>query len=53
MDETIENPQPCHRCGGNGTEELHPCPYNSDINGDDTPCCNCCQNCCEDCAMDV
>lgn len=44
----------CEKCGGpNGTDLLHECPYNADINGDDTPVCNCCDKCAEECAMDI
>lgn len=57
MEELIEKPigytHPCQRCGGNGTEELHSCPYACDINDDDTPCCNCCEDCRYECAMDI
>lgn len=44
----------CQSCGkNNGTDELHSCPYNADINNDDSPCCNCCSDCCHECAMDI
>ena len=44
----------CQSCGKNeGTNDLHSCPYNSDINNNDTPCCNCCKECCHQCAMDI
>ena len=44
----------CQSCGkNNGTDELHSCPYNADINNDDSPCCNCCSDCCHECARDI
>jgi hypothetical protein len=33
--------------------ELHSCPYQADINNDDTPCCNCCPYCEDQCAWDI
>ena len=48
LDETI-----C-RCSVNKcTKELHPCPYNADVNNDDTPICTCCENCQHECSMDI
>jgi hypothetical protein len=41
------------KCGQPGTPELHSCPYQSDINDDDTEGCNCCPDCCHECAMDI
>jgi hypothetical protein len=44
----------CQKCGSmDGTPELHDCPYDSDINNDSTPCCNCCPKCCQDCANEI
>lgn len=44
----------CEGCGNNeGTEELQPCPYNCDINNDDTPVCNCCADCTQECMNDI
>lgn len=50
--------QSSFKCGGrswcnNSAEELHPCPYNIEINGDDITLCNCCLNCQHECAMDI
>ena len=44
----------CSSCGNyNGSAELHACPYQSEINNDDSDCCNCCRDCEHECAMDV
>jgi hypothetical protein len=43
----------CQRCGGQGTPELHACPFSADVNNDDTPTCNCCSHCSHQCAMDI
>lgn len=44
----------CKKCNSKeGTVELHSCPYDSDIHGDDTPTCNCCQYCVQQCCDDV
>ncbi len=44
----------CQSCKtGEGTEELHSCPYNSDIYEDDSECCNCCEDCVQECADDI
>ena len=34
-------------------EELHACPFDSDVNNDDTPTCTCCDRCQNECAMDI
>ena len=41
------------RCGKEATKELHSCPYNADVNNDDTPCCTCCDECVHECSMDI
>ena len=43
----------CERCKINDAEELHPCPYNEDINDDSETLCNCCADCQHECAMDI
>ena len=45
----------CDTCNSNkGTEFNHSCPYNSDINNDDSDdCCNCCDKCVNECCMDI
>jgi hypothetical protein len=36
----------CQQCHSDeGTDELHACPYDADVNNDDTPTCNCCDDC--------
>lgn len=35
------------------TEELHPCPFQEDVNNDPRDCCNCCEDCQYQCAMDI
>lgn len=50
--EEIEQQQ----CGGNCTnlaQPLHPCPYGSEINGDNETLCNCCEDCEHECAMEI
>ena len=42
----------CMKCDGEG-EELHACPYDADVNDDDTPTCPCCEECQEECADDI
>lgn len=44
----------CQGCKGpNGSVELQPCPYQQDVNNDNTPCCNCCSECCRQCCEDI
>ena len=44
----------CGGCGKNpAAEELHPCPYHEEINGDAEPCCDCCADCIHECCMDI
>jgi hypothetical protein len=44
----------CPKCQENeAMSELHSCPYNSDVNNDDSAYCNCCQDCSYECAMDI
>ncbi len=40
-------------CADHESDELHPCPYNEDINNDSTPCCTCCPYCEYQCCMDI
>lgn len=37
---------------GEDCDDLHPCPYGSEINNDDTPC-NCCPECTQQCAWEI
>lgn len=44
----------CKACGKNpGTENLHSCPFNEEINDDPEENCNCCADCEHQCAMDI
>jgi hypothetical protein len=44
----------CQRCQEVvGTPELHPCPYDEEINGNPEPVCNCCDDCTQDCMWDI
>ena len=45
----------CDTCNSNkGTEFNHSCPYNSEINNDDSDdCCNCCDKCVNECCMAI
>ncbi len=40
---------------GDHTEarEPHPCPFKSDVRGDDTTLCRCCKECERECLMDI
>jgi hypothetical protein len=46
-------------CGGRSgcknppTDELHPCPYQEDINNDPSDCCSCCDKCQQECCDDI
>lgn len=37
----------------NPPEELHPCPYLEDAEGDSETLCNCCESCQNNCADDI
>ena len=42
------------KCGKNpATPEMHRCPYQAEINDNDTDFCNCCSDCSFECAMDI
>ncbi len=43
----------CHKCEKGKAQEDHTCPYQSDVNNDDTFTCTCCEDCTHDCAMDI
>ena len=62
-DETNHAPEPirctvslesdlCPTCGKNPASEPHPCPYKSEINGNEEEC-TCCPDCAEECARDI
>lgn len=42
----------CRRCK-NEPNDLHTCPYASDIYGDNETLCNCCDDCQHECCMDI
>jgi len=42
----------CERCGVNEATEPHTCPYDFEINGDETLC-TCCEQCRQLCADDI
>ena len=39
----------CSKCGRNPAEELHPCPYQQEIYGEEEELCDCCCECQGDC----
>ncbi len=39
-----KNPNQCQKCSC-PEEQLHPCPYASEIHGDEESLCNCCSEC--------
>lgn len=41
------------KCGAEGTEEYHPCPYSQDVDGDNSDTCNCCDDCQNACADEI
>ena len=41
------------KCGKEGTDYLHTCPYAEDVDGDDESVCNCCAECENACADDI
>ena len=44
----------CDRCGGEGSEEAHPCPFEEEINDDHNPeYCTCCDDCTQGCKDDI
>jgi hypothetical protein len=43
----------CPRCEKTASEELHPCPYQCEINDDYSNYCVCCEDCTYQCHMDV
>ncbi len=43
----------CQSCGKNPAEDLHPCPFQSDVNDDHETMCNCCPDCEHNCLMDI
>jgi hypothetical protein len=53
LDALRQQPKSRCKCGEPGTGELHECPYQSEINCDDTPVCNCCDGCRGQCSDDV
>ena len=46
-------PNKCPNCKKNPAEPIHACPYNADINNDDSEICKCCSDCCQECANDI
>ena len=44
--------KPCGVPGCNSVGSEHPCPYQQEINGNDTPC-SCCDDCTQNCADDI
>ena len=49
----MANEPECGRCGAEGRIEDHPCPYQTEINGDFGFQCNCCDECRTDCIMEI
>jgi len=48
----LEDDGACQKCGAGGCE-IHSCPYESELNGDDGDHCNCCADCEMQCALDI
>ena len=43
----------CERCNKNDGEDLHVCPYQEDVNGDEETLCNCCTDCVNTCVDEI
>lgn len=43
----------CDKCKKGYRQELHTCPYASEINNDDETLCDCCADCTYECQMDI
>lgn len=53
MSET-DNEVLCQGCSiREGTKDLHPCPFQVEINGCPAPVCNCCDECMQECQEGV
>lgn len=49
----MSDPKMCG-CGRNpATEQPHSCPYQSEINDDDSEWCDCCEDCTQECVWDI
>lgn len=49
-----ETPKDACRCGSEGSEESHSCPFASEIRGNsDEDFCNCCDYCTSQCSADI
>lgn len=46
------HPALCLTCKKNPAEAPHPCPYQSEIHGDEKPC-TCCAQCTQECALEI
>lgn len=42
-----------NNCCNESTLELHSCPYQSDVNGNDEDYCDCCKDCEYDCVQEI
>lgn len=49
MDEDVNK---CAKCHENEAKALHPCPYKTQINDDDSLC-DCCEECEDDCRDNI
>lgn len=43
----------CVKCNSNQAKELHECPFEKEIHGNDKTECNCCDDCTYDCYMEI
>lgn len=53
MSDPIVDLSKCQGCGATVEPVLHSCPYQAEINDDDSDVCNCCENCAYECALEV
>ena len=47
------HPQDMCKCNKNPKTEWHSCPFNEEINGDNSLVCQCCAECEHECCMDI
>ena len=43
----------CPRCERNEKQEIHPCPFDCEINPDNIRMCDCCEECTQMCRDDI
>lgn len=50
----MNNPHLCQSCQKEPAQERHECPFQAEINGEESAdYCNCCDDCRQNCLMDI